>query len=249
MLEKIFWKIRAGTSFSAPFYKSNLKDFEKIKSSFNGSQRERFEYLYKKYSLYNWYGKISEIQFKESLFQIDTLDQLFEASSPKTFKAMLDLGSKNWSYLPALHSFCGGCWTGIELDGNQRYLNLSTRAAHAKRVAKDFGPSEYIVSDILNHQGSYDFITWFLPFISLGSLKSWGLPEEFYKPEEMMRHVHKLLMKKAFIVIVNQGEKEYYLQEKLLKDFPDLKVLKRGKIDALLSPFTRERYGWLLQKI
>ena len=63
----------------------------------------------------------------------------------------------------------------------------------------------------------YDYITWFLPFISIKPLQYWGLPKKYFCPDELLSHAFSLLNDNGQMLIINQGEIEEKVQEDLLK--------------------------------
>ena len=104
---------------------------------------------------------------------------------------------------------------GIELDGYRLNSNFYTRYEISKFYTKDLENTNYIVGDFLEHNFKYDLIIWILPFITEYPLQRWGLPLKYFKPEEMLNHAYNLLNKKGELLIINQGEEEYGIQQEL----------------------------------
>ena len=64
---------------------------------------------------------------------------------------------------------------------------------------------EYIAGDLLKHNQKYDYIIWYLPFITEYPLIKWGLPLKYFKPLKMLEHAYHLLNKNGELLIINQG--------------------------------------------
>jgi hypothetical protein len=133
---EVNWQLKRLLPFSPRIPARIERDLLALAETFESGQQERFQSLASTYELKTWPlgGEDKEIQWNLSV--LDVLDQHVDPSSGPP--GSLDVGSRHWGYLPALVSFRPGPWLGVEVDGNQRYLNGNTRAqvarAHAERV-------------------------------------------------------------------------------------------------------------------
>jgi SAM-dependent methyltransferase len=137
---------------------------------------------------------------------------------------VLDIGSKNFDYVDALAGFfswanAGGPVevTGIEVDAHRRYTDLRTRRAWADHYASFVPGSRYLAGDLEDHQGRYDAVTWFFPFVSEFPLRRWGLPHRLFRPQALFDHAWDLLEPGGTMVIVNLNAAEEALQQGLIR--------------------------------
>lgn len=196
-----------------------------------------------RYDIRPWPRLCSPMELRENLYLLDVLDRY----NRRPQGPCLDIGSKNWSYLPALCAWSGGPWDGVELDAHRRYLNLATRRAYAERMAARFPGCRYRVSSLLDMRGQYGFIAWLLPFVTEGPHLAWGLPRRFFQPQALLEHAWSLLEPGGRLFVVNQGAAEAEVQRGLFEQ-AGIPAEPLGEIVSTLSPFRRPRYGWLAQK-
>jgi len=130
---------------------------------------------------------------------------------------------------------------GIEIDAFRVYSDFHTRCDYALFYTKNLANARYIPKDFLKHDEKYDYIIWFFPFVTEFPLQEWGLPLSKFKPAEMLRHAHESLNPCGKILIVNQDEKEYAIQENLLKNL-NLRYEKKGDFKNSFLEFERKRY-------
>ena len=174
-------------------------------------------------------------------------------SSPKENISILDIGSKNWAYVKSEYVFFKSftkdfTLNGIELDAYRMYSNFYNRYEIAKFYTKDLPNTNYIPGDLLEHQQKYDYIIWILPFITEYPLVKWGLPLKYFKPEDMLIHAYNLLKPEGEMLIINQGEEEYLIQQELVnktilesKYLPH-KYLPLGLTEDPFGIFKHKRY-------
>lgn len=161
---------------------------------------------------------------------------------------ILDIGSKNWFYASGEWSFFkyGGeereiFLDGIEIDAFRVYSDFHTRYDYAQFYIKNLPNTSYLAKDFLKHQEKYDFIIWFFPFVTEFPLLEWGLPLSKFKPAEMLKHASECLNKNGKILIVNQDEAEYEIQEELIRNL-NLSYEKMGEFKNSFVEFERKRY-------
>lgn len=166
----------------------------------------------------------------------------------KNIIKVLDIGSKNWFYASGEWSFYkygGGereiFLDGIEIDAFRVYSDFHTRYDYAQFYIKNLPNTRYITKDFMEHNDKYDFIVWFFPFVTEFPLLEWGLPLSRFKPAEMLRHAYECLNENGKILIVNQDETEYEIQEELIRDL-NLAYEKLGEFKNSFVEFERKRY-------
>ncbi len=203
--------------------------------------RLRFDELRAHYDLSCWANAGSWRDLGEALWHLDQLDRHVPAN-PSRLPA-LDVGARNWSYLPGLWSFRPGNWEGSELEAHRRYWNLTTRRASAEARCRKFPGSRYVPGDVRQLRGPYGLITWILPFVFLETVRRWGLPQAAFEPEDVLGHVHSLLAPGGMLWVVNQGERERDEQGRLFGRL-GMRVESVGLLHSTFPAYRRERHGW-----
>ena len=241
------WLIQNRISFSAPVIKTCVHRW----SDFSGSQledaRTRLQQLRTLYSIETWPSFCTWNELQLSLFYLDLLDQHAKQLPPATKPPQLDIGCKNWSYLPALQAFRPGQWLGIEIDAHRRDLSLATRKAYGEYMAMNCGSARYQVGSLLDLAGQYAFITWFLPFVLPHPQSAQRIPDRFFQPEILFQKAWSLLANHGCLWIINQGEQETEAQRALLEETAaDVTFL--GTMESPFNLFKQPRFGWLLRK-
>lgn len=227
--------------------------FDELKNSFDFFIRQKTRFSRKGYKPY---GRTAEQNYLENLYMLDVLDKYFPFSARSGANqeniAALDIGSKNWAYAPAQHAFFqkyaqNFTLTGIELDAHRLYPDLYSRAETAKFYIKNLPEADYIAGDLLNLNKKFDVIIWFLPFVYERPHKKWGLPMKYFKPEALLKHAYDLLNPQGVMFIVNQGDDEYQMQQKLLADLGAPFTLV-GEIKSTFSQHKLKRFATLVAK-
>lgn len=211
----------------------------------SGAARARQDELRERYELRSWPLSCWPEEISEALWLLDLLDRRIVPRTPDG--PCLDIGSKHWSYLPALRAAVPAEWTGVELDAHRRYMNLVTRRAVAERRARIVGESLYVAGALQDVRGEFGLITWLLPFVTPAPHASWGLPRRFYDPPGMLRHAVSLLRPGGLMLVVNMGEEEARAQEELFEGV-GLTSERLGEIRSAFTPYRKKRFGWLLEK-
>ncbi len=224
--------------------------FEKPQDLTNIFNNKEEENLYD--NLKNNYGALlsqntTRRNFLLNLYHLNIFDK-FLTKKTKDNLSILDIGSKNWEYVKSEYAFFNSfaknfTLNGIELDAYRLNSNLYNRYEIAKFYTKDLSNTNYIPGDFLKHQQKYDYIIWFLPFITKYPLIKWGLPLKYFKPQEMLLHAYNLLNPNGELLIVNQGEEEYLIQQELVEKM-NVKnnYLLLGEIADHFSFFKNKRY-------
>lgn len=198
--------------------------------------------LFDKYNLSSIKQTTTRYNYLENLYTLDLLDRFLDVSV-KNELGVLDIGCKNWFYAKGEHSFfekhCDKlAINGIELDANILYSNFYSRAEVAKFYIKDLVGAKFLEGDFLKHNERYDYMVWILPFVFESPLLMWGLPKNYFKPKEMLKHAYDMLNGSGKIFIVNQGLEEYNEQKSLCDD---LKLPYRD-IGAVQSDFLEYKH-------
>lgn len=242
-VRRLEWRIKNNFTFSLPVFKTPVSP-EQIIIDLSSDQKQRFDTLNEKYDLSSWKDVCSRIEWLDNLYLLDVCDHYLDNLQSEI---SLDIGSKNWGYLPALTSFTNTPWHGVELDAFRRYWNLSSRKDHAEYMMKICSQCKYFPDSLTNIHGEYSFITWFLPFVKPEPLRYWGLPDSFFEPEKLLTHAWQLLMSGGIILIINQGEEEAGTQKTLFKN-AGIEACYLGEITSIFSTYKQPRFGWLVTK-
>lgn len=222
--------IRQKFSFSRKNY------FEKNEPKIDLPEQEKV--LFEKYDLEYLKSNSTRQNYLENLYIIEVLEQYLPIDYSHNLK-VLDVGCKNWFYVKGEYAFfkkhCENLvLDGIELDCNRLYSNFYSRAEAAKFHINNLPEVNYICGDFLGVNvgvdGKYDYIVWILPFVFKEPLLKWGLPLNFFQPEQMLLHAKNSLKEGGKIFIVNQGEVEYKAQTELC-DKLNIQYKSLGKIN------------------
>ena len=159
---------------------------------------------------------------QENRYIFSVMDEYFEKRSKDVIKT-LDIGCKNWYYAKGQYEYYSQLDSkffmyGVELDAYRLYSNFYSRYEVAKFYTQGLENISYIADDLLNINDfeRYDYITWFLPFVTYKPLKYWGLPKKFFCPEKLLNHAYSLLSETGQLLIINQGEEEALKQIEIL---------------------------------
>ena len=101
----------------------------------------------------------------------------------------------------------------------------------------------------MKHHQKYDYIIWILPFITEYPLVRWGLPLKYFKPEEMLIHAYNLLNPNGELLIINQGQEEYLIQQNLINStISNSEYLPLGEVEDYFNLFKNKRFSSKLIK-
>jgi len=215
------------------------------KEGFDDAQKARAMELDGLYETRHWARICEKTEVDRCYYTLDVLDQHLKGRVPEG--PALDVGAREWWYIPALYSFRPGPWLGIELDGHQRYADMTTRAAVAKARCATLDGAEYAIRSVLDEHGRYAFITWFLPFVFFDTQVAGGLPDRFFEPGKTLEHVYGLLEPGGVLFVVNQNQEEVDEQGRL---FESLEI-KAELLETFVSPWVIDpptRRGWFVRK-
>lgn len=225
-------------------------DVAAVRAGLDDAGRARFDVLADDVDVAALAAAVDVAAAREALWAADALDRLLGRWRP--VDRCLDVGAKNGVLLPGQVAFHPGPWTLVELDGHRRYVDGTTRGAHARAAAARFVGCKVVVDDVNAVAGSFGLITWFLPFVVPSPHRAWGLPRRFFQPRRTLRHVLSLLGDGGALVIVNQGAHEAAAQRALLRDVVDddgsVDVREHGALSSTLSPYRWERHAFVVRR-
>ena len=167
-----------------------------------------------KFSRKNYIEK-NESEIERNIAQNKYVKEILERHFLKSQKAqlqVLDIGCKNWFYAKGEYEFFSEFSSdfmldGVEIDAYRLYSNFYSRYEVAKFYIKDLKNVNYIAGNLLNIDKKYDYIIWFLPFVTYEPHKFWGLPKKHFCPEKLLSHAVSLLNDGGQMMILNFWEK------------------------------------------
>jgi hypothetical protein len=238
---------------------------------------EKEKVFLEKYNLYYLKENSTCRNYLENLAVIELLEEYIEAGGEAArlcVSKILDIGSKNWFYASGEWSFfkynsichpelVSGSeipkqvrndkvekeiyLDGIEIDAFRVYSDFHTRYDYAQFYIKNLENTRYIPKDFMLYNEKYDYIIWFFPFVTEFPLQEWGLPLSKFKPLEMLKHAYDSLNSGGKILIVNQDEKEYAIQEELIRKL-NLSYEKKGDFKNSFLEYEHKRFVTIVFK-
>jgi len=181
-----------------------------LPESLTPHQQRRIEALRVKYRV-QFENQFNVSTTLENYEYLDLLDQTKETLgwNPDVHKKMVDVGSLNFYYAPALHAFFQpGELQGIELEGYRIYTNLYSRFDYAQCYIRPFANTSYTVMDFCHYTGTVDAITCFYPFVKPEPLVAWRLPLKVFQPQRLFERMTQSLRTDGFVLMMNHGEDE-----------------------------------------
>jgi hypothetical protein len=242
-LDDLAFGLRSRLTWSLPAFK-RVVGREQVEAALDAKARARLAELERRFDLSAWGTCCSLPEWRESLYVLDVLATHLPPGLPEG--RGLDVGAKNGCTLPGLVTATGRPFDAVELDAHRRYLWGSTRRVYGEALARRFEGSRFIGGSVADQPGPWAVVTWFLPFLTPEPLAAWGLPSRFLAPEALLRHVLGSVVPGGVVLIVNQGEEEAALQQRLLEQV-GARFTSLGRIDCALSPFRLARFGLLVR--
>lgn len=239
------WSIKRIFTWSRRVPDWSVGDLALAKEEFDEAQLKRAAELDEVYDTSHWAQICEKTEVHRCYYTLDVLDQHLKGEVPDG--PALDVGARDWWYIPALYSFRPGAWLGVEVDGHQRYFDMTTRAAVAQKRSSSLDGAEYAIRSVLDEHGRYALITWYLPFVFLDTQVAGGLPDRFFDPRKMLEHVYSLLEPGGVLFLVNQNQEEADEQGRLFQSLGiQAKLLGNFKSPWVMDPPTRQ--DWLVRK-
>jgi hypothetical protein len=234
------FRVRSALRWSAPVVRWRRGSWDRVLAGLDEAGGTRARQLRERHQMQGWDVLLDDRQWQENLYVLD----LLERHVPGARGPGLEVGAKNGAILPALHATVPGPWDLVELDAHRRYLDLTTRRARGERIACAYDGSRFIAGSVTELDGSYGLVVWFLPFVFEEPLQAWGLPRRFFAPESLLAHVAARVAPGGTLFVVNQGPRERDRQRALFAEL-GLAAKDLGPMTSALSPFRRERFGFL----
>lgn len=259
LFNTVFFNLRSKIAFSRPIKSLSNENKEHIFTDI--LTKNEAKRLLKTYYMADIYNNSSIINYKETLYTVKLLEDVFDSAQiidNISSLDILDVGSKNFSYARALYSFFSYykttikreiCLDGVEVDPFRIMSDFHSRYDYAMYNINKLPNTRYITTDLLELTGkSYDLITWFLPFLTETPLIKWGLPIGYLKPEQMLEKAIDLIRPNGIILLVNQTEREKIIQLKIIKDLGLSYIEIEKPYTNIFSPYKFERYVTLVKK-
>ena len=242
---EIDWRLQNALTLSAPVIKWRLKNRLALEQSLTSAQTARLRALAKNYNLAGWEDVCTHREYMLNLHVLDVCDR-YGPPGAESGRA-LDIGAADWSYLPALRSWGGTAWDGIELNAHRRDWTLATRRAYAQYMCRICEGCHYLCGSLLGLDRRYACITWFLPYVLSAPLRHAHLPERYFEPRRLLAHAWSLLQPGGSLFVVNQGDTEAGAQRQLFAQC-GIDAQFRGELHGVFSPFKQPRFGWVAIK-
>lgn len=204
------------------------------------------DHLADRYDTSAWRFRCRRHELAENRYVLALLDA---ALSPEERRwaadgRSLDVGAKNWAYFAAQRSAVPGPWHAVELTGGERHKSFLTREGVARRRLRGLPSCRFVTGDVRDLRGPYRLVTWFLPFVTPGPLRAWGLDEaEHFGPDELLDHVWCLLEPGGVLLVSNQGAREAEIQGELFERH-GIAAVALGPLAGQWSPFRHPRPVW-----
>ncbi|MGE4234402.1 MAG: hypothetical protein AB7F43_13835 [Bacteriovoracia bacterium] len=184
-------------------------------------------------------GKIplrhSAPEFKPDPQEIKVYDSVLDAAGlPRHFERVIDVGCRNWSYLPSLISHFDSSFIGVEVDVFRRNLNMHRRldylkaaVSYAKKMGVEAGFAAQDFRKLRFRETKSTLVLFFFPFVSSNPCLKWGLPTSFSDFSELVEAAKKI-PGITHIASVHLGNWELSLAEKAYRECGLTTVEKKG---------------------
>lgn len=188
----------------------------------------------------------------ENLYILELLETSLHKIKYAEMLNVLDIGSKNWFYAAGEYAyFKKYCevlkLTGVEIDPNRLYVDLYSRKDYANYYIRGLSGTKYIGGSLMTLDGEYDFITWFLPFITPYPHQAWGLPKRLFNPDGMLIKAYGLLKTNGTMLIMNQGIAEAEKQKELFVS-NNINFEELGEFRSTFIDYKHARYLFRVTK-
>jgi hypothetical protein len=239
-LNQIFFSIRSALAWEGRRYQEkpagtlrHLSDGQRaIIGHLNKKYPARFEaFLNKQNALRNYH----------LLHLLDQVSERFHWR-PKEGARLLDVGSKNFYYAPALHAFfMPRQFVGIELDGFHMYRGFYTNLSYANYYEKQISNTAYRVMNFKDYHAAVDGMIWLFPFVLKEDVVTWYLPLHAFEPMALFQHARNILAPEGFIFMMNTDVEEFSLSADFLRRIgfsqQGLEVYENGLLPKKITPY------------
>ncbi len=206
------------------------------------------EYI-EKYQLHAWRKYLPVTAFRRVLETLEILEDCFSPEhsiwQKKTLQ-ILDIGSANWTYAPALYQFFALSHTesprsvfltGIELDPYRLDMEGYSCVDHALSYVDPIASySRYLNENVFEHEPKekYDVVTLFGPYITCEEHLMGGLPLEYFQPEDLINYANALHKEQGAFLVTHRCLDVYKKQQDIFKALEYTPTIK-GRFRSLLT--------------
>lgn len=184
-----------------------------------------------RYGLDRLTGKLDAHSFLRNLAKIDQLECLAKQAAlslPARPLRVLDIGSQDFVYAPALSHFFAR-WgsdrprtveiTGIEIDPHRRRWSMHTRRDLARYYASLVPWTVCLAGDFLEtpFPQRFDVVTWFRPHVALEPLLAAGLPSRLHRPQEQICKALECLAPGGALFLSYQSQDEAEMAQDMFR--------------------------------
>lgn len=227
--------------------------FSHLRSPDRAVARLREQELCDHYELARLHGASSAMHYAENVALLDLLERTGVPLATGGALRAVDVGAGPFQYATALQRFLVRgrtgpvALTGVEIDGNGRYRDGTTRAAHGRAHAALAGPGvEYRVDDFTCMSlPELDFVSMLFPFLTAYPLLRWGLPLRVLQPRRLLERAADRLRSGGVLLVVNQTGAEFDRLRLLMRGLP-LRLEHASSWQTTLVPYaerTADRIG------
>ncbi|MDT3776086.1 hypothetical protein PJI16_00735 [Nitrospira sp. MA-1] len=152
---------------------------------------------------------------------LDILDRAKHALGWRvpTNQRVCDLGSANFAYAAALHTFFHpNRLAGVEVDGHRLYCNGRSRIDYARGHIQDLPQTEYVIADYRRFTSQAEIITAWYPFVTPKPLLAWRLPLSLFHPAAVFAQVANNLVIGGTFIMVNHSAAEAEVARGIAED-------------------------------
>ena len=216
---QVDFRLRGTLAISRTGYREDGLPADFLQRKYGAAAGAELQDLADRWGLEAFRDKLAPMSYLDNLCHLLLLDALDWPASEPACRTVLDVGSKNFAYCPALWQFlqkkgmlaADAQLDGIEVDPHRLYPGLYTRAACSAWYTSLTGSCRYLGGDVLDLSAAqrYGLVTVFFPFIHQDSVLSWGLPAKFLRPRQLFRQVTDLLRPGGLLVVSHYTEQEY----------------------------------------
>lgn len=149
---------------------------------------------------------------------LDILDRAWSAAGlePPHGGALCDIGCASFWYAEALDTFFRpDSIVGVEVEGHRLFKGGHTRIDYASGYLSSLPHARFVVADYRRVDLPAGIITAWFPFVTETAILAWRLPLSLLDPQAIFRRVHDNLASNGLFVMVNHGEREADMAEKL----------------------------------
>lgn len=149
---------------------------------------------------------------------VDRARQALHWSLPLN-QQVCDIGSANFAYAAALHTFFHpNHLVGVEVDGHRLYCNGRSRIDYARGHVQDLPQTEYVIADYRHYIRPADIITAWYPFVTPTPLLAWRLPLSLFNPAALFARVANNLAIGGTFVMINHSAAEAEVARDIAED-------------------------------